>query len=89
MIEESTHQVKHNIAEQQFYIEMKGYIAVLDYSFIDAEKVDIHHTFVPPVFRGQGVADSLLKAALEWMEGQGFQVHASCRYAFLKMKRNS
>jgi hypothetical protein len=79
--------VQHNALEQQFYIAMDGYLAVLDYVFIDAEKVDINHTFVPPVFRGKGVAEALLNSAVTWMESEGLQVQASCRYAYVKLKR--
>ena len=49
--------------------------------------VDISHTFVDPSLRGQGVADSLMRAAVAEIRAKGLKTRTSCPYAenwFLK-----
>lgn len=59
--------------------------AVLEYS-LQGNDIDFNRTFVPPVFRGKGVAESLVRTGLRWAKEQGFTISASCWYVakFLK-----
>jgi len=43
--------------------------------------VEIDRTFVDPSLRGQGVADSLVRAAVEAIREAGVKATASCTYA--------
>ena len=42
---------------------------------------DIDHTFVDPSLRGQGMADKLVRAALEQIRKNGGTPAATCTYA--------
>lgn len=41
----------------------------------------INHTFVDPSLRGQGVADKLVRAAIEAIRAQNLKTDVSCSYA--------
>ena len=43
--------------------------------------VCLDHTFVDPSLRGQGVADRLMRAAVDWIQAQGWKAVATCSYA--------
>jgi len=42
---------------------------------------DINHTYVDPAYRGQGVADQLLTAAVEQISSSGLKARPTCSYA--------
>ena len=46
----------------------------------EADSVDIWHTEVPPVFRGQGIARLLVEAAMEWIAENKLKYKLSCSY---------
>jgi len=56
-------------------------IAEITFPSLAPDKVDIHHTFVDPSLRGQGVADSLVRAAIDEILGRGLSAVATCPYA--------
>ncbi|NCB51329.1 MAG: N-acetyltransferase [Clostridia bacterium] len=56
-------------------------IAEITFPALSAEKVDIHHTFVDPSLRGQGMADKLVRAAIDAILGRGLKAVATCPYA--------
>ena len=75
--------VQHRENDQKFVIRQGGNEAVLAYrlhSVGDAPEIDFYSTYVPPEFRGQGLAEKLVRTGLRWAREQGFQVHASCWY---------
>ena len=49
----------------------------------------IDHTFVDPSLRGQGVADQLVRAALDHIRAQGGTPAATCTYAQAWMARHA
>lgn len=76
-------QVQHQVQQCCFIYQAKGAEAQLEYRLFQVEgqpAVDFYHTFVPPEFRGQGIAALLTNAALEWARNQQLQIHASCSY---------
>ena len=86
--------VIHDTANHCFTIELEGDKAVLDYRFPDGpattgktKKIDFTHTWVPPVARGRGLAERLVRTGLKWAREQEFEIHASCWYVakFLQM----
>jgi len=52
-------------------------------------EVDIDHTYVNPVLRGQGVAGIMMELAAQYIREKGLRATASCSYAnaFLKKHR--
>lgn len=77
--------VIHQTTEQRFVVTKDGKDAVLAYSVKNGE-IDFYSTFVPPEFRGQGIAEKLVRTAIAWAKEQGYSLTASCWYAakFLK-----
>lgn len=75
----STVTVQHQPEQQRFVLQLDGHQAVLDYQ-LNQNNIDFNHTFVPPEFRGKGLAEKLVKAGLSWAEQQQYSIHASCSY---------
>ena len=52
-------------------------------------EVDIDHTYVNPVLRGQGVAGKMMEVVAEHFRNNGLKTSASCSYAnaWLKKRR--
>ncbi len=46
-----------------------------------SDAVDIVSTYVAPSLRGQGIADKLMRAALENIQARGLKTYTSCEYA--------
>ncbi len=63
----------------RFEYRLDEHVAVCDYE----ERGDtwvFTHTFVPPAFRGQGVAAKLARAGLELARARGKKVIPACSY---------
>ena len=76
--------VQHLPEENQFVVECDGARASLHYHLSKSAKgtaIDFNSTFVPPEFRGKGLAEKLVRTGLKWAKEQGYEVHASCWYA--------
>ncbi|MEO8573691.1 MAG: GNAT family N-acetyltransferase [Pyrinomonadaceae bacterium] len=64
-----------------FYIDENGeWIAELTY-IINNNTMTIDHTEVDEKLRGEGVAEDLVKAAVEYARESGFKVNPACPYA--------
>lgn len=62
-------------------------IGKLVFSYLDDKTVEVISTYVESKYRGQGIANTLMNAFVEWLEKQGLQCVPSCSYAldwFLK-----
>ncbi|MFN6970452.1 MAG: GNAT family N-acetyltransferase [Rheinheimera sp.] len=81
----STTAIQHHPELQCFILEWQGQQARLDYQLrvataSSSASVDFNHTFVPPEFRGRGLAQQLVEFGLQWAAEQHLQVSASCWY---------
>jgi predicted GNAT family acetyltransferase len=72
--------VIHQLQNQKFIVQKDGQEAILAYS-LEANQIDFYSTFVPPEFRGQGIAEKLVRTGVAWAKEQGYELHASCWYA--------
>ena len=79
--------VTHNKEKQCFTLLVEGAEATLQYHLSkaptadgSAEVVNFTHTYVPPAFRGKGLAESLVRAGLSWAKGEAYAITASCGY---------
>ena len=79
--------VKHNTAESRFEIAVDGKLCVADYVLRDGEMV-ITHTFVPPELRGRGLAEQVVRAALEHARAEKLRVVPACSYVGVFIERN-
>lgn len=71
--------VRHNEAEHRFEAEVEGMTSVADYE-IRGEQMIFTHTFVPPALRGRGIAEKLVRVALEHARAQRLRVVPACSY---------
>ena len=75
--------VQHLPDAQKFVIAQGGDEAVLAYRVSgdgNNATVNFYSTYVPPAFRGQGLAEKLVRSGLKWAKEQGMQIEASCWY---------
>ncbi len=71
--------IQHQSEQQRFVLQLDGAEAVLDYA-VNGDNINFHHTFVPPAFRGKGLAEKLVRHGLTWARQQQYQISASCWY---------
>ena len=73
-------EIKH-IEDKGFFInnEKEEIIAELTYRK-EGNKLYFDHTFVSPSLRGQGIADKLLNAGVEYAEKNGYKIVPVCSY---------
>jgi predicted GNAT family acetyltransferase len=70
--------ITHDQEDFRFYAEVEGEEAELTYTFTEDEEMDFDYTYVPEGARGQGYADQLVKAGLEFARKNDYKVIASC-----------
>ena len=68
--------------------ERQAVLAEATYSPVRAGVVDINHTYVSPVLRGQGIAGQLMELLANELRKQGLKAAASCSYADVWLERN-
>lgn len=76
--------VRHLPEQSRFVVDYQGAQAILQYVIFSRggdEVFDITSTYVPPEFRGKGLAEKMVRTALGWGKEQGYKLQASCWYA--------
>ena len=81
-------EVRHNVAESRFEVTVDGFLSVADYQLRDAAMV-MTHTFVPPELRGRGIAEKLVRAALEHARAECLRVVPACSYVAAFIQRHA
>lgn len=71
--------VRHNSAERRFEAEVDGLRSEVTYEFREGTIV-LTHTFVPPALRGRGLAEKLVRTALEHARAEKLRVIPACSY---------
>ncbi|MCJ2377688.1 N-acetyltransferase [Vibrio sp. ZSDZ34] len=71
--------IVHQKERQRFVIEKAGFECVLEYKLTDSG-INFTRTFVPDVFRGQGLARQLVDAGLAWASEEQLDIEADCWY---------
>ena len=71
--------IQHIVAEQRFVLQVENASAILEYRRNDSD-IDFCHTFVPPEFRGKGLAEKLVRHGLAWAKTEQLNIRASCWY---------
>jgi uncharacterized protein len=79
--------VRRNPAASRYEADIDGHLAVAEYLLKD-DRVVFTHTFVPPELRGRGVAEALVRTALEEARQEGRRVVPQCSYVALFIRRN-
>ena len=78
--------VQHNPAQNCFETTVDGFRSVLEYELKDGEIV-MTHTFVSPELRGKGIAEKLVRTALDYARSEQRRVVPSCSYVDLFIRR--
>jgi predicted GNAT family acetyltransferase len=78
--------VRHNAAASRYEAEVAGHLAVVEY-VVEGGRVVFTHTLVPPELRGRGIAEKLVRAALEDIRLQGRRVVPQCSYVARFLQR--
>jgi uncharacterized protein len=81
-------EVRHNEPQHRFEAVVDGHLSVADYQ-MDGERMVFTHTFVPPELRGRGIAEKLVRAALEYARDQKRQIVPACSYVDVFVQRNA
>lgn len=72
--------VRDNPSRSRYEIVVDGHlVGVADYELVD-ERVVLPHTEIDPSMRGRGLAETLVRFALEDIRGRGRSVVPSCWY---------
>jgi len=79
--------VRHNAAARRYEADVDGHLAVAEY-VLDGDRQVFTHTFVPPELRGRGVAERLVRTALEEARTAGRKVVPQCSYVAVFIRRN-
>jgi len=79
--------VTHNHAASRYEALVDGHLAVADYT-VSNGKIVLTHTFVPPELRGRGIAEKLVRAALDGARVEGRRVVPACSYVAVFIQRH-
>ncbi len=79
--------VRHNPAAHRYEAEVEGHLAVTEYT-PEGDRLVFTHTFVPPELRGRGVAEKLVRTALEDARQAGKKVVPQCSFVAVFIRRN-
>ena len=71
--------VVHNPAASRFEARVGTQLAVADYGLEDG-RIIFTHTYVPTALRGHGIAEKLVRAALEFARTEQRKVVPQCSY---------
>jgi len=79
--------VVHNEAEHRYEAVVDGLQSVCEYEIVD-DRIVITHTLVPPELRGRGIAEQLVRAALDAARAAGRKVVPACSYVAVFIQRH-
>jgi uncharacterized protein len=79
--------VRHNPTARRFEATVNGLLSVAEYEMRDGEMV-MTHTFVPPELRGRGIAEKLVRVALEYARTEQRHVVPACSYVEVFIRRH-
>lgn len=75
-----SYNVKHNKQFQKFYVSVGGREAFLKYEKVGEGIIDFKMLYVPKNLRGVGIAEKVLKRAINFVENNNFRIKSSCSY---------
>lgn len=79
--------VHHNPGASRFEAMVDGRLCVADYR-LHGKRMTMHHTYVPPVLEGRGIASALVQAAIDHARRHGLAVRPDCSYVARWMQRH-
>jgi uncharacterized protein len=80
-------EIRHNPAAHRFEAEVEGQLSIADYQ-LQEERMIFTHTYTPPSQRGRGIAEKLVRAALEHARHERKKVVPACSYVHMFILRH-
>jgi predicted GNAT family acetyltransferase len=80
--------VKHDEQAGKYYAVIDGREAVCEYGPAGEGRLNFFHTYVPNELRGKGVADELVRVALDDVLARGLKVIPSCWFVRVYIDRH-
>ncbi len=80
-------EVRHNAVASRYEANVDGHLAVAEYR-LDGDRMIFTHTFVPPELRGRGIAEKLVRPALEHARAEHRRVVPACSYVATFIERH-
>jgi predicted GNAT family acetyltransferase len=80
--------VVHNAAERQFEAQLDASNKAIVEYMRSGGNIIFTHTEVPQGFEGQGIANQLAKAALEYAKTEGLKVQPLCPFIKLYIQKH-
>ena len=82
-------EVQHDEKAKKYFALIDGRESVLEYGEAGAGTLNFFHTYVPPELRGRGIADEIVRHALDDAERRGCKVIPSCWFVRVYMQRHA
>lgn len=80
-------EVNHDKDNNRFVIYIDGAEAFVEYS-LSGHVIELYHTYTPPQLRGRGLAEKVVRAALEYAKENKLKVIPSCSYVAVFLQRH-
>lgn len=80
-------EVKHDIQNERFIIEVEDEKAYLSYS-INGDTINFNSTYTPPTLRGMGLARLVVEKAFDFAKGENLKVTSNCSYVIKFVDEN-
>lgn len=81
--------IRHDETASRFVLRADDGEAFVEYEVASDGGVVVTHTYVPPHWRGRGVAQDLLRTWVTWAADEGRTIHSRCSYASAWLAKNS
>jgi len=81
--------VQHDPAQHRFFVRLPdGSDAILAYEPIGGDVLDLQHTIVPTASQGQGVGESLVRAAVTHARRERQRIVPTCHFVQAWLERH-
>ena len=81
--------VHHDEQGKKYYAVVDGLESVCEYGEAGERTLNFWHTLVPPELRGRGIADELVRQALDDVLAKGYKVIPSCWFVRVYIQRHA
>jgi predicted GNAT family acetyltransferase len=81
--------VKHDERAGKYYAVVDGLESVCEYGPAGDRVLNFSHTYVPSALRGRGIADELVRQALDDVLARGYKVVPSCWFVRVYIDRHA
>jgi len=81
-------EVIHDAENRMFTLDTDGFQSRMKYREISDTELEYYTTFVPEELRGRGIAQIVVKAALDYARQNGFKVKPTCSFVDKYMQKN-